>query len=216
MCSLKPKNHRNRGFAALSQAAEHPVSGDAAVVADGELGAVGEVDAGFLAAQGMDQEAERQEQPRHQRHEAGIARQLSEAIAVFVLDTMDVEGFEVLERARMEQRHDEHHLGQAELARTLPLAGQGQELPASRPFIELAKIVESAEQGRNIYGHEGVPPGLRRNHPGITSEVIWEPPRSQRLADQPRTPNSPTFAPALIQNRGKVGTNRILTDELQS
>ena len=71
----------------------------------------------------MDQEAEGQKQPRHQRHEAGIAWQLMEAIAVLLLDTVDVEGLEVFELADMEQRHDEHHLGQAELALALPLAG---------------------------------------------------------------------------------------------
>jgi hypothetical protein len=67
------------------------------------------------------------------------------------------------------ERHDEHHLGQAELALALPLAGQGQELPGSRFLIELAKIIETAEQGRNIYRHEGLPPGLfhnpRQSHP---------------------------------------------------
>ena len=150
MCSLKPKNHRNRGFAARGQAAEHPVRGDTAGMADGELGAVGEIQAGFFAAKGVDQETKGQEQPRHQLHEAGIARQLAEAVSVLVLDAEGVEGLEVLEFADMEQRHDEHHFRQAELARALPLAGARQELAGSRFLIELAKIIETAEQGRFI------------------------------------------------------------------
>ena len=54
------------GLAPRGQAVEHLVAVDAAVVADGELGRVGEVDAGLLAAEAVQQHHHGDEQPRHQ------------------------------------------------------------------------------------------------------------------------------------------------------
>ena len=50
---LEPIEPAHAGFAACSQAVEHLVAVDAAIMADGKLAGVGEVDAGLLAAQAV-------------------------------------------------------------------------------------------------------------------------------------------------------------------
>ena len=70
----------------------------------------------------------------------------------------------MLERTDVKQRHDEHHLRNAQLSLPLPVARSTQKTPLLLPFIELAKIIETTEQRCNIYGHEGIPPVLVEQH----------------------------------------------------
>jgi hypothetical protein len=83
---------------------------DAAIVADGELGCVGEVDAGFLAAEAVQQHHQGGEQPRHQADEAIVVRQIAKAGAMLAADAVEVERLEILVRREVKQHHDEQHL----------------------------------------------------------------------------------------------------------
>ena len=60
----------------LGQTPENPVAADAGIVADCQLGAVGEVDAGLFPAKIMQQHVKGQQQPRHQPHKPAVAGQL--------------------------------------------------------------------------------------------------------------------------------------------
>jgi hypothetical protein len=66
------------------QAIEHLVAVDAAVVADGKLGWVGEVEAGLLAAEAVQQHHQRDKQSRHQADETIIMRQSAKAGAMLM------------------------------------------------------------------------------------------------------------------------------------
>jgi hypothetical protein len=127
-CSLRPKNHphlaiptatplepsasfAHGGLAAGSQFVEDLVAVDAAVVADGELARVAEVDAALLAAEAVQQHHQRGKQPRHQADEAIIMRQIAKAGAMLNADPVEVEGLEILVRREVKQHHDEQHLG---------------------------------------------------------------------------------------------------------
>jgi hypothetical protein len=108
-CSLRPKNQPvlvlPRG-----QAVEHPMAVDAAIVADGELARIREVDAGLLAAEAVQQHHQGDEQPRHQADEAVIMRQVAKAGAILMADPMEGERLEILVRREVKQHHDEQHL----------------------------------------------------------------------------------------------------------
>jgi hypothetical protein len=60
-------------------------------VADGALGRGGEVDAGRLATKAVQQDPQRDEQPRHPADEAIVVRQVAEAGAVLLADPVVVE-----------------------------------------------------------------------------------------------------------------------------
>jgi hypothetical protein len=64
-----------------------------------------------------------------------------------------VERLEVLERREVKQHHDEQHLGARQLAGALPCRLR-RDQPVPFPFFEqLAEIVETAIQRRDIHGH---------------------------------------------------------------
>ncbi len=71
------------------QPLEGAIAADARIGADGQFGAVGDVDAGLLARQAVDQDAKRCEQARHQCDETAIAWQISEAIAILLFDAVN-------------------------------------------------------------------------------------------------------------------------------
>jgi hypothetical protein len=109
------------GFAAGGQTVEDLMAVEAASVADGELGGIGEVEAGVLAAQTVQQHHQRCEQPRHQADETVIMRDVAKAGAILLADAIVVKHLEMLERREVKQHHDEQHLGARQLARALPL-----------------------------------------------------------------------------------------------
>ena len=61
-----------RGFAAFGQVGEDTVAGNAQIVANGNLGAVGDIDAGLVAGKAMHEYAKRDEKPGHERHETPV------------------------------------------------------------------------------------------------------------------------------------------------
>jgi hypothetical protein len=141
------------GLAPRGQAVEHLVTANATVVADGELGRVGEVDAGRLAAEAVQQHHQGCEQPRHQADEPIIVRQVAKAGAVLMADPVEVECLEVLVGPEVEQHHDEQHLGARQLAGALSRRVRGDQ-PVRLPVLEhLAKVIETAIQRRDIDRH---------------------------------------------------------------
>jgi hypothetical protein len=99
------------GLAARGQAVEHPMAVDAAIMADGELARVPEVDARLLAAEAVQQHHQGDEQARHQADEPVIMRQITKAGAILAADPVEVERLEILVRREVKQHHDEQHLG---------------------------------------------------------------------------------------------------------
>jgi hypothetical protein len=99
------------GLAARGQAVEHPMAVDAAIMADGELARVPEVDARLLAAEAVQQHHQGDEQARHPADEAVIMRQITKAGAILAADPVEVERLEILVRREVKQHHDEQHLG---------------------------------------------------------------------------------------------------------
>jgi len=77
--------------AAGGQAVEDLVAVDAASVAEGELGRIGDTDAGLLAAEAAQQHHQRDEQPRHQADGAIIMRQVAKAGTMLLADPVEVE-----------------------------------------------------------------------------------------------------------------------------
>jgi hypothetical protein len=169
-CNLSPKNHprlaiptatppeplaslAHAGFAAGCQTVEHLMAVDAAIVTNGKLGCISEVEAGLLATQAMQQNHQRREQSRHQADEAVIMRKIAKAGTILLADPVVVKHLEMLERREVKQHHDEQHLGLRQLAWPLPgLLGRDQ--PVGFPGLEnLAEIVETAIQRRDIDGH---------------------------------------------------------------
>jgi hypothetical protein len=141
------------GFAARGQAVEDLMAVDAAIVADGKLGCISEVDACLFAAQAVQQDHQWCEQARHQADETIIMRQIAKAGAMLMTDPVMVEHLEMLERREVKQHHDEQHLGARQLAWALPGRLRGDQ-PVRFPFLEqLAEIVETAVERRDIDGH---------------------------------------------------------------
>src|SRR3954454_7247411 len=131
------------GLAAGGQAVEDLVAVDAAIVADSELGRVGEVDAGLLAVEAVQQHHQRGEQPRHQADEAILMRQVAKAGAMLAADPVEIEHLEMLVRREVKQHHDEQHLGARQLARALlfglPRRDQLVRFPVREHFAEVIK-----------------------------------------------------------------------------
>ena len=69
---------------------------DAAVVADGKLGCVGEVETGLRADRAVQQPHQGHEQPRHQADEPVIVRQIGKAGTMLMADAVEVERLEML------------------------------------------------------------------------------------------------------------------------
>jgi hypothetical protein len=151
------------GLAARGQAVEDLVAVDPAIVADGELGWVGEVDAGLFAAEAVQQHHQRDEQPRHQADEAVIVRQIAKAAAMLIADPVEVERLEILVRREVKQHHDEQHLGAWQLALALSSPLRRDQLVGFPVGEHLAEIVETAIESCDIDGHWGDP-----SEPGLT------------------------------------------------
>ena len=129
------------------------VAVDAAIVTDGELTGIDEINAALLAAQAVQQDHQRRKQTRHQTDEAIIMRDIAKAGTILLADPVVVEHFEILERRQVKQHHDEQHLGARQLAGALPCRLR-RDQPVRFPFAEqLAEIVETAVQRRDIDGH---------------------------------------------------------------
>src|SRR3954452_16833535 len=79
---LEAEKPSRAGLTAVGEAVEDPVAVDAAIVADGALAWVGEVDAGLFAAEAVQQHHQGHKQPRHQADEAVIVRQIAKAGAL--------------------------------------------------------------------------------------------------------------------------------------
>ena len=71
---------------------------DAWIGANGQLGAVGDVNAGLFARQAVDQHAERRKEARHEGNEASVCGQIAEAVVIFLLDAVLPEVLGILER----------------------------------------------------------------------------------------------------------------------
>ena len=141
------------GLAARGQAVEHPMAVDAAVVADGELARVPEVDARLLAAEAVQQHHQGDEQARHQADEAVVMRQITKAGAMLNADAVEVERLEILVRREVKQHHDEQDLGARQLAGSLPGRRRRDQLVGFPLGEHLAEIVETAIKSRDIDGH---------------------------------------------------------------
>jgi hypothetical protein len=101
----------------------------------------------------VQQNHQRREQSRHQADEAVIMRQIAKAGTILLADPVEVEHLEMLERREVKQHHDEQHLGPRQLAWPLP-DPLGRDQALSFPGLEqLAEIVETAIQRRDIDGH---------------------------------------------------------------
>src|SRR4051794_20955453 len=95
---LEAEKPPHAGLAACGQAIEDLVTVDAAIVTDGKLGCISEVDTGLRAAQAMQQDHQRREQPRHQADETVVMGKLTKAGAMLLADPIMVVHLEVLER----------------------------------------------------------------------------------------------------------------------
>ena len=90
--------------------------------------------------------------PRHQGDEAATGRQLAEAAPTLLPDPVDPEVLEIPERGEMEQRHDEQHPGQGQLAAPQPGAAGGDQ-PLALPILEHAGK-SSGQQNRDVMDSE--------------------------------------------------------------
>ncbi len=143
---LEPEKPPHGASAPLGQSLEDLVPVDPCVVADSELGAVHKTDSGFLTAKALHQDAKRNRQARHQSDKPSAARQVSKAVAMFLLHAIEPEGLEMLEGREMKQHHDEEHFAERELARARALAACADQ-PMPLPFFKgLCKVVETTEQ----------------------------------------------------------------------
>ena len=98
--NIDPKNRRitKCHWAAPGQSLEDAVVADPDVVADRQLGAVGDEDSGLLPPEAVQEHAARHEQARDQGDEAATCRQLAEAAPMLLPDPVDPEMLEVPER----------------------------------------------------------------------------------------------------------------------
>src|SRR3954469_12325592 len=87
---LEAEKPSHAGLAARGQAIEDLMTVDAAIVTDGKLGWSSEVDAGLRAAQAMQQDHQRREQPRHQADETVVTGKLTKAGAMLLADPIMV------------------------------------------------------------------------------------------------------------------------------
>jgi hypothetical protein len=122
-------------------------------MADGKLGRVGEVDAGLLTTEAVQQHHQRDKQPRHQADEAVIMGQIAKATAMLMANPVDVERFEMLERREVKQHHDKQHLSARQLAAALA-DRRRRDQPMGLPRLEhLAEVIETAVEGCDIHRH---------------------------------------------------------------
>jgi len=141
------------GLAACRQSFEDFVTLDATVVTDGELGCVGKVDAGLLAAEAVQQHHQRCEQPRHQADETVVMRQIAKAGTMLMANPVEVEHLEILVWREVKQHHDEQHLRARQLARALP-GRRRRDQPVRFPVAEhLAEVIETAVERCDIHRH---------------------------------------------------------------
>ena len=100
-------------FAALGHAVKHAVTLNTPVVTYRQMRGIHEINAGFFTHQRMQQQVQRQKQPRHQRDEPVVAHQAGEIAAMPIRKIRLIKPFEVLARRQMEYHHDRQHLAQS-------------------------------------------------------------------------------------------------------
>jgi hypothetical protein len=79
-------------------------------MANGQMGAVGDVNPCLLARKMMQEQAKWHEQARLERHETAIAGQVAEQKTIMLRHTIKIKQLEIAKATDMEKHHDEEHL----------------------------------------------------------------------------------------------------------
>ena len=113
---LDAKELAHGGATTLGQIWEDPVTADAGVMTDRQLGAVGKVDVGLLCTERKKEQVKGQQEVGLQAHKPALTGEWSQAGPALLCEAIAPEMLEVLVGRDVKQHQDGEHLGEGELA----------------------------------------------------------------------------------------------------